>query len=90
MAAAAADNGSVADTVAWRDRKHGGEVFMVFANPGMTAEWRRAPDKVNLADVLQSNEVFHEGSSNADPGRASRALLACACAPARWGGAARD
>ena len=65
------------DTVAWRDRKHGGEIFFVFANHGMTEEWRRKPENFNVgSDILQSTDVFHEGSSNADPGRASKALLA--------------
>ena len=86
------DRSRVVDTVAWRDRQHAGEVFLVYANVGKTEEWRQEPDRVPLADVVQSLDVFHEGSSSAGPGHASRALLAYEKLPAREeeGGGGRD
>jgi len=65
----------VADTVAWRDRKHNGEVFIVYTNAGKIDDWRQQPDPTSVLDVVQTTDIFHEGSSNGEPGRASKALL---------------
>jgi len=69
--------GDIADTIAWRDGKHAGETFLVFANQGKTEEWRRQPSKANMLRVVQSPDIFYEVSSSADPGVAPKTLLKC-------------